>query len=80
VTASDLAEYAYCPRAYWYRAHPPPEGPAPASVRARVEGGRFHARALTARYRREQWSIVWWMLIGAGLLLCLLAFLAIGGR
>ena len=33
VSATDLAEYAYCPRAWYYRHHPPPEGPAPGSDR-----------------------------------------------
>jgi len=78
VTASQLAEYAFCPRAYWYRAHPPPEGPAASSVAALAGGERFHARTLTTRYRRERWSTAWWILVAAGLLLCLLA-LAQGG-
>jgi CRISPR/Cas system-associated exonuclease Cas4 (RecB family) len=78
VTASDLAEYAYCPRAYWYRTHPPAEGPAPSSVGARSRGERFHARALTTRSRREQWSAAWWVLVGAGLLLCVLALVQVG--
>lgn len=78
MTASDLAEYAYCPRAYWYRGHPPPGGPARSTVVARAGGERFHARTLTTRYRRERWSAVWWGLVAAGLLLCLLALLQVG--
>ena len=78
MTASDLAEYAYCPRAHWYRTHPPADGPAPSSVAARTRGERFHARTLTTRARREQWSVVWWILAGAGLVLCLLALVQVG--
>lgn len=78
MTASDLAEYAYCPRAQWYRTHPPAEGPAPSSVDARSRGERFHARTLVARSRREQWSSLWWFLITTGLLLCLLGFVLAG--
>lgn len=78
VTASDLAEYAYCPRAHWYRTHPPPEGPAPSSVRSRATGEQFHARLLTTRYRREHWSPVWWILAGAGAFLVLLSLVLAG--
>jgi CRISPR/Cas system-associated exonuclease Cas4 (RecB family) len=78
VTASDLAEYAYCPRAYWYRRHPPAEGPSPSSRVARAGGERYHARTLTARYRRERWSAVWWVLVAAGLFLFLLALVEFG--
>ncbi|MFZ0830213.1 MAG: hypothetical protein WCB18_07765 [Thermoplasmata archaeon] len=78
MTASDLAEYAYCPRAHWYRKHPPVDGPAPSSVEARSRGERYHARTLTTRSRRERWSTVWWILVGAGLLLCLLALAELG--
>ncbi|MCI4352096.1 MAG: hypothetical protein L3K14_01720 [Thermoplasmata archaeon] len=79
VTASDLAEYAFCPRAYWYRGHPPPEGPAPSSRAAQAAGERYHESVLTHRSRRERWSTGWWLLVGTGLLLCLLALLQAGG-
>ena len=78
MTASDLAEYAYCPRAYWYRRHPPPEGPARSSREARAGGERYHARVLTTRYRRERWSVIWWILVAVGVLLCLLALAEFG--
>lgn len=77
MTASDLAEYAYCPRAYWYQYHPPPEGPDLASRAARAHGERFHLRALTVRSRRERWSPLWWMLVAAGLLLSLFALVQV---
>lgn len=77
VTASDLAEYAYCPRALWFRWHPPPEGPAPASRSDRTRGDRFHDSELGRRARRERWSGVGWVLVGGGFLLFLFAFLIV---
>jgi CRISPR/Cas system-associated exonuclease Cas4 (RecB family) len=68
---SDLADYAYCPRSYWYRHHPPAEGPAPAAiVRARA-GVRYHHRTLTAERRRAEWGTAYWVgvLAGIGLVL-----------
>lgn len=53
VSASELGEYAYCPRAWWYREHPPVTGPTPQGRRATQAGQRFHARELDAIQRRE---------------------------
>jgi hypothetical protein len=52
VSASELAEYAFCPRALYYRHHPP-AGPADPAARASAERGvAFHARTLEeARHR-----------------------------
>ena len=66
VSVSDLAEYAYCPRALWYRHNPPAEGAAPQSVRSREEGTRFHRRILRARNRRERWAAAAWALLALG--------------
>lgn len=77
VTASDLAEYAYCPRALWYRRHPPPDGPSRSSQVARAEGERFHVRTLQRRARAERWSGVGWLLVGLGLLLVVVAVLSV---
>lgn len=46
-SVSDLAEYAYCPRAWYYRAHPPPEGRTSASDRASSAGERYHRAELS---------------------------------
>jgi hypothetical protein len=54
ISVSDLAEYAYCPRAYWYRHHPPRERPAPEAVDASRRGEAFHQRTLTGVRRREE--------------------------
>jgi CRISPR/Cas system-associated exonuclease Cas4 (RecB family) len=68
VTASDLADYAYCPRSYWYRYHPPPEGPTPASVRSAAQGEVAHRRQLGAERRRATGGAVYWILLAVGLL------------
>jgi CRISPR/Cas system-associated exonuclease Cas4 (RecB family) len=68
VSASDLADYAYCPRSHWYRHHPPPEGPTPASVRRAELGGRSHARQLGGERRRAEHGGWYWILALLGLL------------
>ena len=76
---SDLADYAYCPRSHWYRHHPPPEGPSPASQRSARGGVRYHDRVLTGeRHRAERGGVylavlllglalaiggIWWILL-----------------
>jgi CRISPR/Cas system-associated exonuclease Cas4 (RecB family) len=56
VSASEVAEYAYCPRAWWYRGHPPPDGPDPRSLRSAEAGRAFHHRSLRAEARRDRWA------------------------
>jgi hypothetical protein len=68
VSASDLADYAYCPRSYWYRQHPPPGGPSAASVRSSARGTRAHAHQLGGERRRAEWGGYYWLLLGVGLL------------
>jgi hypothetical protein len=47
-SASEMAEFAFCPRAHYYSQHPPEEGPTPESVVARSDGIRFHGRTMAA--------------------------------
>ncbi|MFZ1023918.1 MAG: hypothetical protein WAN87_07270 [Thermoplasmata archaeon] len=54
VTVSDLAEYAFCPRALWYREHPPSMGRTRRATRSAVRGTRYHKRAIGAEVRRER--------------------------
>jgi CRISPR/Cas system-associated exonuclease Cas4 (RecB family) len=68
-SASDLEEYAYCPRAHYYRHHPPPGGPAPESVRRADDGRRYHDRVLSAEARREAHGTGYLLAILLGLLL-----------
>lgn len=73
VSASDLAEYAYCPRAYWYRNHPPP-GPVPRGSRHRAEAGvRYHTRTLRSERARESNAGTYLLAIGIGLVLLAIA-------
>lgn len=68
-SASDLAEYTYCPRAHWYRKHPPP-GPIPPGSKQRAEAGRrYHARELRAEESRDAHAGAYLALAGIGLLL-----------
>ena len=52
MTVSELAGYAYCPRSWWYDAHPPAEGRTAESGRQTRDGVRYHARTLGADRRR----------------------------
>jgi CRISPR/Cas system-associated exonuclease Cas4 (RecB family) len=65
---SDLAEYAFCPRALWYRTHPPAEGRSARATRSAARGTRFHARALNAEVRRDR-RLGWYVggIVGAAL-------------
>lgn len=59
---SDLAEYAFCPRARYYRGRlgdPPPTA-------LRRSGARFHTRTLRATRRRARWGAVYWGALGIG--------------
>jgi CRISPR/Cas system-associated exonuclease Cas4 (RecB family) len=71
VSASDLADYAYCPRSHWYRYHPPPEGPARDSVRSSAAGTRSHVRQLGGERRRSDRGVAYWVLLVVGVLVLL---------
>lgn len=70
VSASDLAEYAYCPRSHWYSTHPEevPVG-TPVDPRAR-RGQRYHQRTLAAErdHDRHVGRYIALLLIGLALL------------
>lgn len=69
-TPSDLAEYAYCPRAHYYRHHPPPEGRTAESTAGSRAGERYHRRVLSAERRRAERGKAYWAgaLVGVALL------------
>lgn len=71
VSASDIAEYTFCPRALYYRRHPPTSGPLPDAVRSAARGSEFHARRLPEMERVESAGAAWWWLGAAALLLAL---------
>ncbi len=61
----ELAEYAYCPRAWWYRVHPPAEGPDPQSLRRADAGRTAHERRLRATRERERHEGRYWAALAA---------------
>jgi len=67
VSATELADYAYCPRSHYYALHPPPGGPAPAAQRAARAGVRYHARELGRERRRAEGGRGAWAALGIGL-------------
>ncbi|MGI0071641.1 MAG: hypothetical protein ACRECT_06200 [Thermoplasmata archaeon] len=73
VSASDLADYAYCPRAHWYHEHPPAGGPSAVAQRRAAAGTRYHQYALGAERRRAEHGGAYWVALILGL------FLVVGG-
>ena len=69
VTASDVAEYAFCPRAQWYRRHPPRGGTTPAAEERAEAGTRYHRRVLGAERRRAAYASAYWAALAVGLAL-----------
>ncbi|HZY91257.1 MAG TPA: hypothetical protein VFG07_00575 [Thermoplasmata archaeon] len=70
ISVSELAEYTYCPRSWWYGRHPP-EGHDDPDRQVRLDAGtRFHEASLGATGRRDAWAGVlpWAAVISAGLL------------
>ncbi|MCI4350905.1 MAG: hypothetical protein L3K15_05270 [Thermoplasmata archaeon] len=52
LSASEIGDYVYCPRSFWYRRHPPPGGRSAESRRASTAGDRFHTAHLIADQHR----------------------------
>jgi CRISPR/Cas system-associated exonuclease Cas4 (RecB family) len=65
ITPSELAEFAYCPRAHYYRLR---YGPEPASADSE-RGERYHRQVLGAELRRATRGANYWMLVAVGSLL-----------
>jgi len=73
-TATDLAEYVYCPRALYYRRHgePPPS-------RAAAAGAHYHRRQLQAERWRDEHPGLPWVVVAAGVALLFLALAVVIG-
>lgn len=81
VSASDLAEYAFCPRAQWYRRHPPREAPSEAATRSARAGESYHAASLGREVDREargSGGAVFAILVGLATLALLAVFGVLG--
>ncbi len=72
---SELAEYAFCPRAWHYRTT---RGPAPASASSNA-GTAYHARELSAQRWRSEHPLLPWAVAVLGVVLLLGAWLSVGG-
>ena len=68
-SASDLADYAFCPRSHFYHEHPPAEGPSAVSRERALAGRRFHERTLTAERRRADHPGAYWAALAVGIVL-----------
>jgi hypothetical protein len=69
VSATDLADYEFCPRSHWYHDHPPSGGPT-REARVRSEAGsRYHERVLGAERRRDEHGGADWVALALGVLL-----------
>ncbi|MCI4334128.1 MAG: hypothetical protein L3K04_00600 [Thermoplasmata archaeon] len=71
-SASELAEYAFCERAWYYRDHPTGIPTAPEDLAQEVRGRAYHTRELSRRVVEERSGAG---LAGVALALLLLAVL-----
>ncbi len=53
---SELEDYTYCPRAWWYCGHPPDGALDPAGRAEVLRGQRFHEERISAERWREDWA------------------------
>lgn len=56
VSASELAEYAYCPRAHFYRGRVPDSALSHSAVRSLDRGRAWHARELSVERHATGWG------------------------
>jgi len=77
VSVSDLAEYAFCPRAHWYRGHPTGAAPEPAADRRAEAGTAYHRRELS-RVRARESRGAGWAIAAAAIGILLLAAILLG--
>lgn len=79
VSASDIGEYAYCPRAHWYSTHPEAtRGAGRVDPRA-GRGQRFHRRVLKGERRRAEHLSLYVGLLLLGLATLTLAWILLEG-
>lgn len=71
VTASELADYAYCPRSWWYGQTLGPDGRTPEAARLVAAGEVHHQRVLSAESDRERFGSRYYAVVAAAALLIL---------
>jgi CRISPR/Cas system-associated exonuclease Cas4 (RecB family) len=69
VSATDLADYTFCPRSHYYREHPPAGAPTRFAEARSSAGERYHRRVLGAERRREEHAGAYWVALAIGMLL-----------
>lgn len=74
VTPSDLAEYAFCPRALHYRRTRDDPG-----SKAATRGVAYHRRRLSSERRREALGGVPWVAVALGAVLVVVAVVLVAG-
>jgi hypothetical protein len=79
VSASELADFAFCPRSHWYARHPSAAPPTAFSERRESEGERFHARTLAAVDARSSRTGYYVGLLLLGAALAVTAYLLLVG-
>lgn len=77
VSASDLAEYAYCPRAHYYQHHPPEGGSDSELERRSLDGAGYHERVARRVERTERLGKAAWIMMALGGVLLLIVILSL---
>ncbi|MCI4324909.1 MAG: PD-(D/E)XK nuclease family protein [Thermoplasmata archaeon] len=80
VSASELADYAFCPRSHYYRQHAEGRTPAAGAVARERAGTSYHLRTIGADRRWAAASPFPWVaaVLAGGAILVLLLWLALG--
>ena len=79
VSASEVGEYAYCPRAHWYSTHPEATSGVGRVDRRVGRGQRFHRRVLEGERRREEHISLYIRLLILGVAAHALAWILLEG-
>lgn len=81
VAVSELEDYTFCPRSWWFSHHPPPGAADPSRLPRAVRGVAFHQGRLSSERRRERWAgAIAAAATGSLLLLILVLVWTVSGR
>jgi hypothetical protein len=77
IRASEIGQYVFCRRAWWlYRVR----GYRSSNQSALAAGVEYHARHGRAVAASQRWQCIGYLLLGAGILVAIWAFLQVSGR